>query len=130
MEINNHHQNYDEGGSQYNGSDEYNKDLMNFFLLFLLFISFCSVFTCFNNNDNRITIENINTGNNERLIKKNKKIITLNETNNKDCVICFEEYKEGDIIIELECKHVYHDPCISKWLQKDLSCPMCRTQLN
>ena len=38
-------------------------------------------------------------------------------------------WKEGDIIIELECKHVYHDPCISKWLQKDLSCPMCRTQL-
>lgn len=129
-QINNYPSNYDEdGGSQYNGYDEYNKNIIGFFLFLLIFISFCSVFSRVFNNDNRRVVETRINENNERLIENNKKIITLHETNEKDCIICFEEYKEGDIIIELECKHIYHDPCISKWLQKDLSCPMCRTQL-
>ena len=129
-EINNPPDYNENDGTQYNDD----KNVMRFSIIFLLFISFCSVFSrCFFNDNRRIVGDRINERlieNSERLIENNKKIITLNEINEKECIICFEEYKEGDIIIELDCKHIYHDPCISKWLQKDLSCPICRSQLN
>ena len=60
-QINNYPSNYDEdGGSQYNGYDEYNKNIIGFFLFLLIFISFCSVFSRVFNNDNRRVETRIN----------------------------------------------------------------------
>lgn len=97
----------------------------------LLIVSFCSVLERFcyrgnNNNDNREQL----IQNNENIIENSKKIIDINETNEKECIICFDDYKSDDKIAELECNHIYHDSCITRWLQKDLSCPICRSQLN
>ncbi|MBA0611586.1 hypothetical protein Godav_012261 [Gossypium davidsonii] len=49
------------------------------------------------------------------------------ESCHADCVICLEEFKDGDTCRVLpNCKHMYHQLCIDKWLVKDEVCPLCR----
>jgi len=47
----------------------------------------------------------------------------------KDCTICQEEYKEGDNLLLLPCEHNFHRPCVSEWLSRHNSCPVCRKEL-
>ncbi|XP_021902779.1 NEP1-interacting protein-like 1 [Carica papaya] len=43
------------------------------------------------------------------------------------CSICLQEFQTGDLIHCLpHCKHIYHQPCINKWLTAHNSCPLCR----
>ena len=48
------------------------------------------------------------------------------------CVICTEEYKKKDKVIQLKCndKHVLHEECIRQWIVKKAICPTCRFDLN
>ena len=48
----------------------------------------------------------------------------------KNCVICLEDFKEGDDIIILPCIHVFHKSCITDWLQSHNDCPICKFELN
>ncbi|RLV98019.1 hypothetical protein DV515_00011197 [Chloebia gouldiae] len=34
------------------------------------------------------------------------------------CTICCSEYVEGEIITELPCRHLFHRPCVTLWLQR------------
>ncbi|KAK8617071.1 hypothetical protein V6N13_117039 [Hibiscus sabdariffa] len=44
-----------------------------------------------------------------------------------DCVICLEEFKDGDSCSVLpNCKHLYHQFCIDQWLGRNRHCPLCR----
>ncbi|MFQ6646790.1 hypothetical protein Gotur_019869 [Gossypium turneri] len=44
-----------------------------------------------------------------------------------ECVICLEEFKDGDSCRVLtNCNHLYHQLCIDEWLVKDSHCPLCR----
>ncbi|KAB2010467.1 hypothetical protein ES319_D10G240000v1 [Gossypium barbadense] len=44
-----------------------------------------------------------------------------------ECVICLEEFKDGDSCRVLtNCNHLYHQLCIDGWLVKDSHCPLCR----
>ena len=47
----------------------------------------------------------------------------------KNCVICLEDFKEGDDIIILPCIHVFHKNCITDWLQSHNDCPICKFEL-
>ncbi|XP_076995124.1 E3 ubiquitin-protein ligase Praja-2 [Tamandua tetradactyla] len=42
------------------------------------------------------------------------------------CPICCSEYIKDDIATELPCHHFFHKPCVSIWLQKSGTCPVCR----
>lgn len=54
-------------------------------------------------------------------------VAVMHATTHKDstdsCPICYEEIGYG---IQLRCKHVYHNDCISKWFNTNTTCPMCR----
>lgn len=43
------------------------------------------------------------------------------------CCICREDYKEGEEIVTLDCKHDFHTPCIKEWLMNKNLCPICKT---
>uniref|UniRef100_T1J8S4 RING-type domain-containing protein n=1 Tax=Strigamia maritima TaxID=126957 RepID=T1J8S4_STRMM len=45
------------------------------------------------------------------------------------CVICLLEQKCGQLVKDLPCSHVFHSECIDTWLEKNHSCPLCRTDL-
>ncbi|KAL2239545.1 UNVERIFIED_CONTAM: putative E3 ubiquitin-protein ligase RHC1A [Sesamum indicum] len=52
--------------------------------------------------------------------------------NSKDdyggCVICLEEYKDGDTrAVITACNHRFHAVCIKTWLVQNDTCPLCRT---
>jgi hypothetical protein len=42
------------------------------------------------------------------------------------CVVCLEDFSEGDNVCSLPCGHVYHAPCIDRWLVEHDACPCCR----
>lgn len=52
-----------------------------------------------------------------------------NSFNQENCSICYEEYKQGEKLKQLNCKHVYHINCISAWLNKEKKCPMCKDEV-
>ena len=44
------------------------------------------------------------------------------------CIICFVDYTEQDTIITLPCdkRHFFHEDCITDWLKKNNTCPLCK----
>jgi len=52
---------------------------------------------------------------------------TLGEQNK--CLICLEEFADGDDIKTLPCLHIYHQKCVERWLHTDNSCPVCKTPI-
>ena len=47
----------------------------------------------------------------------------------RSCCICLAEFEIGDDVKTLPCFHVYHDPCISRWLQQSTQCPTCKSNV-
>ena len=61
------------------------------------------------------------------------KIEDINKLNdeNKKCVICLEDFKNYDKSIYLPCFHLFHEKCITGWINMRKGfCPVCRTIIN
>ncbi|XP_038976495.1 probable E3 ubiquitin-protein ligase RHY1A isoform X2 [Phoenix dactylifera] len=43
-----------------------------------------------------------------------------------ECAVCLEEFKAGDILINLPCAHRFHWDCAMPWLESSSHCPCCR----
>lgn len=49
---------------------------------------------------------------------------------NKKCPICIRKFIKKSKVTILDCKHIYHTKCISKWLLKNSNeCPMCKRKV-
>ena len=54
---------------------------------------------------------------------------------NEKCVICYENFKEKEIVKMTSCLHIYHFKCIKKWVEnkkesrEEPDCPICRRKL-
>lgn len=42
------------------------------------------------------------------------------------CAICCCEYVKDEIATQLPCQHMFHKICVTLWLQKSGTCPVCR----
>ncbi|CAJ2657395.1 unnamed protein product [Trifolium pratense] len=53
---------------------------------------------------------------------------SFEETNlhNQTCVICQEDYADGERIGRIRCMHTYHLDCIKQWLMQKNVCPICQ----
>ena len=49
----------------------------------------------------------------------------------QQCLICFNDYANGEDITFLPCdpKHHFHNQCISQWLKTNNICPVCRSPI-
>jgi len=45
------------------------------------------------------------------------------------CVICQDDFHDGDWVKKLHCSHIYHAGCINDWLERSLCCPMCMSPI-
>lgn len=58
-----------------------------------------------------------------------KKFTFVEAVYNNDCSICLEDFKEGDNVITLQCKHIFHENCLTNWFIKKntnkIECPIC-----
>eukprot|EP01040_Poterioochromonas_malhamensis_P000555 gene555-594_t len=48
----------------------------------------------------------------------------------KECPICVENFECGEDIYKLPCRHIYHQNCLSRWVQSHPNCPLCRQPIN
>ena len=46
-----------------------------------------------------------------------------------ECLICLEEYDEGQQLTVIKCGHLYHKPCLDTWFLKKQTCPLCDEEL-
>ena len=47
----------------------------------------------------------------------------------RSCPICFDNLAAGAEVTVLECGHFFHPSCLTPWLQRHGSCPVCRQAL-
>lgn len=45
------------------------------------------------------------------------------------CMVCMEEFVEGDTLRSLPCLHRYHQHCIDQWLARSAECPICKQNI-
>ncbi|XP_050226221.1 NEP1-interacting protein 1-like isoform X2 [Mercurialis annua] len=63
--------------------------------------------------------------------------IKITSNNNMDasgdkaaCSVCLQDFQVGETVRSLpHCHHLFHLPCIDKWLLRHASCPMCRRDM-
>ncbi|ONK59262.1 uncharacterized protein A4U43_C08F4640 [Asparagus officinalis] len=60
----------------------------------------------------------------------NYKAQTSQDGNTDQCVICRLDYEDGDSLVSLSCKHLYHPECINQWLQINKVCPICSCEVS
>lgn len=41
------------------------------------------------------------------------------------CVVCLNDFEDGDKARKLPCSHHFHKGCIGRWLQRSKRCPLC-----
>lgn len=46
------------------------------------------------------------------------------------CSICREIVVPNNNILTLHCGHLYHEFCVSEWMQQAQTCPVCRAHIN
>ena len=69
----------------------------------------------------RIYFKDINDINDINDISNIKEII---------CAICLENFDNEDLIINLNCSHIFHNSCLEKWLSEyNNKCPKCRMEI-
>ena len=51
------------------------------------------------------------------------------DNDKKNCVICMEDFKNGDKSTNLPCLHMFHTNCIQSWLKTQNTCPICKFKL-
>ena len=50
-----------------------------------------------------------------------------NKHRNTKCIICMEDYKEKEMVLQLHgCDHVHHPKCIKTAIQYHAICPICK----
>ena len=42
-----------------------------------------------------------------------------------ECVVCLDEFNQGDSITKLPCGHIYHKKCLLPWFERKMLCPTC-----
>ena len=43
-----------------------------------------------------------------------------------ECSICYDKINEFENIPSINCDHVFHDRCLTPWIDTSDTCPMCR----
>ena len=44
----------------------------------------------------------------------------------EECAICLEGFREGQSLVHLPCAHKFHNGCLLPWLETNAYCPCCR----
>ena len=55
--------------------------------------------------------------------------VTKLDPEKRNCVICLEDFKNGDKATVLPCIHLFHTSCVQSWLKTQNSCPICKFKL-
>ncbi|OLY84881.1 putative E3 ubiquitin-protein ligase RHA2B [Smittium mucronatum] len=63
-------------------------------------------------------------------INGNEDVVIEIDSEDDDCLICFEKIEVGDKVRQLPCSHRFHKECLDNWLTtRSYTCPNCRIDL-
>lgn len=48
------------------------------------------------------------------------------DDNERQCMVCLEEFQDGENLRILPCLHRYHQRCVDRWLKENRHCPVCK----
>lgn len=48
---------------------------------------------------------------------------------NEQCFICMEPFTHNENLVLLDCRHLYHPPCIENAIMYNPQCPLCKTPI-
>ena len=48
---------------------------------------------------------------------------------NTECAICMGQIAEDDDVMVTPCHHAFHTECLSRWMDEQLICPICRAEI-
>ncbi|KAJ1720269.1 hypothetical protein LPJ53_005087 [Coemansia erecta] len=66
----------------------------------------------------------------EQLEKLVRRTVSREEADKGEkCCICLMEYMVDNVVLELVCKHIYHDECILYWFGLSDMCPLCQKSI-
>lgn len=76
-------------------------------------------------------VENANTGLSREVIFARMNCIKYQSiersvSDNDTCCICLDDFSDGQNIGSIDCQHTFHSDCISQWLMRKNSCPLCK----
>lgn len=63
-----------------------------------------------------------------KIDEDNIKLLRKN-SNCENCSVCKDDFEMDQQIINLPCKHSFHEDCLTPWLTERNSCPTCRFEL-
>ncbi|WP_422133386.1 RING finger domain-containing protein [Endozoicomonas sp. ALD040] len=46
-----------------------------------------------------------------------------------NCPVCLESFAGREVRVLEDCRHMFHEDCLARWLSDNNICPMCRTSL-
>jgi len=49
----------------------------------------------------------------------------LNSIGEDNCAICIERILNGVLVLKLPCNHIFHETCIKKWININITSPKC-----
>lgn len=55
--------------------------------------------------------------------------LAYHDCSQKECVICLNELKSGFINLNCSIEHLFHKKCLSKWIEFNMTCPLCRSPI-
>lgn len=61
-----------------------------------------------------------------RTMKQLKTRTATKDDGKHQCNICMDTFRPSCQILSLPCKHSFCKPCVSQWLEKHDTCPVCR----
>jgi hypothetical protein len=46
------------------------------------------------------------------------------------CMVCRDQFQVGEQLRLLPCLHTFHQPCVDRWLESKLTCPVCNVRVD
>lgn len=104
--------------------------IISLLIIFLaLFVIISMILRSINNDitENELTTIEFQTihYNHRRSSMPREVIIHIQPESMNSCLICNNIIKDDDHIVKLECNHIFHNKCVSNWIKRKHTCPIC-----
>jgi len=44
-----------------------------------------------------------------------------------ECCICLTSFASPTVVVRTPCGHYFHEQCLTRWCQRSVSCPLCKS---